>query len=275
MKAKKAALIIAYLLIALGALAAISLIFIPAEKRSDIILSLCTELLGAALVFVVLERFMGSDDHPFDMARRSSAVVVKNLGESVEELSRTVDEKLYVIDTYTHLEDQLTALIARRLKASKKLEVVIILLDPRSPLLELRAPCLDLSLEQMRNRVAQCLTKFLRSRKKLPENRRQQVTILAYRGILGVAAIRFDETIIFAHYLRGESTGNATWMDVRHGQSLFDRLAGHFDEIIKSDLVVELRDEDQVHEMLKEAVRRDDAWRSIPAFPGGFLPRPS
>ena len=275
MKAKRAALIIAYLLIASGALAGISLIFIPAEKRSDIVLSLCTELLGAALVFVVLERFMGSDDHPFDMARRSSAVVVKNLAESVEELGKTVDEKLYLIDTYTHLEELLTALISRRLKASKKLKVVIILLDPRSPLLELRAPCLDLSLEQMRSRVAQCLTKFLRSRKKLPTNRQNQVTILAYRGILGVAALRFDETIIFAHYLRGESTGNATWMDVRHGQSLFDRLAGHFDAIIKSDQVVELRDENEVQELLDEAIRRDQAWRAIPPFSGGSLPRPS
>lgn len=66
--------------------------------------------------------------------------------------------------------------------------------------------------------------------------------------------MRFDETIVFAHYLRDNATGTATWLDVRHGQSLFDDIESHFEAIMSCDLKIELQNESEVQDLLTEAI---------------------
>ena len=251
MKSKKKARLIVGLIIALLSLGLLGLFLFPVERTREISIGILIALFGSA-VAMIIEYFSGNDDQENRF--------VENLSKAVDDLGPKVDEHFYLLDSYTNLDETIAEIIKKRIRSSEHLKVTIILLDPRSPLVDLRANCLHLTPKDMRHKIATCLKSFLRHRSDLEsEAERERVEIYAYDGILGIAAMRFDDTIIYSHYLRNKPTENSTWSYVReeHDKRMFHEIAAHFKAIIKCQQATEVTSENSVNSWLDQANKSD------------------
>jgi hypothetical protein len=158
------------------------------------------------------------------------------------------------MDTYTNSEDHLCGILEKVLATPNDVEAFVIFSDPRSSIVKLRAPCLDLSAAEMRQRITICLKKFIRVKLRLPQ---AKMRIFVYAGIMGVAAIRVDGNILYAHHFCGQTSGNSTWMREVTGSLIFDDLARNFTSILKSKLTLELHSIDEVDALRKKGGMRD------------------